>query len=107
MDDKDCLIFLAMDSEGSPIGQARFEINGDEALISISVRKEFRDRGYGSRIIEFASKKIFEVSDIHKIDSYIRIENKLSKSAFMNAGYKEIGLTTIKGHLALHLTLTK
>jgi UDP-2,4-diacetamido-2,4,6-trideoxy-beta-L-altropyranose hydrolase len=107
MADKDCLIFLAADSEGSPIGQARFERKKDNARISVSVRKGFRDSGYGSRIIELASKKVFEVFDIQKIDSYIKIENKPSKSAFTNAGYKEIGLKTIKGHRALHLRLTK
>jgi UDP-2,4-diacetamido-2,4,6-trideoxy-beta-L-altropyranose hydrolase len=107
IEDPDCLILIAMDSKGSPIGQARFERKGDEAQISISVGKEFRDRGYGSHIIELASKKVFEVLGIHKIDCYIKIGNKLSQSAFRNAGYKEIGLKTIKGHPAIHLTLTK
>ena len=96
-----------MTSEGMPIGQARFDRMGDEIQISVSVTKEFRDRGYGSRIIELASQRAFDVADINQIDSYIRIENEASKRAFMNAGYEEMGLTTIKGHPALHLRLTE
>ena len=107
MGDQHCLIYLAMTSEGMPIGQARFDRMGDEIQISVSVTKEFRDRGYGSRIIELASQRAFDVADINQIDSYIRIENEASKRAFMNAGYEEMGLTTIKGHPALHLRLTE
>jgi UDP-2,4-diacetamido-2,4,6-trideoxy-beta-L-altropyranose hydrolase len=107
MGDRDCLILVAVDREGMSIGQVRFERKGNEARISMSVDKAFRDKGYGSRIIGLASESVFEMFDVHRIDSYIKIENKKSKSAFTNAGYKEIGLKAIKGHQALHLSLIR
>ena len=101
--DRDCLIFVAVDKQGLSIGQVRFERKEDGAQISISVEKALRDKGYGRRIIELASEKVFEMFDVHRIDCYIKIENENSKRAFTNAGYKEIGLKTINGQSAVHL----
>ena len=107
MKDPNCAIFLGINCQGTPVGQARFDKKGSEALISISIDKEFRGRGYGSSLIKLGSQKIFEVFDVCKIHSYAKIENQLSKGAFVKAGYKEIGVTKIQGHPSLHLSLTK
>jgi RimJ/RimL family protein N-acetyltransferase len=98
-----------MDSEGIPIGQARFDIlkENKEAVISVSVDRKYRGRGYGSAMIRLASQKLFYLSETNLIHAYIKQNNEASIRAFVKAGYKEAAVTVIRGHQAIHLIFQK
>lgn len=103
------LFLIAMDSIDRPIGQARFDLDkkNKEAVISVSVDRKYRGRGYGSTMIRLASQKLFHLSRINLIHAYIKKNNEASIHAFVKAGYKEAGVTEIQGHQSIHLLLQK
>jgi len=103
-----CLLLIAEDSAGVPIGQVRFDVvRKNEAVISVSVDRENRGKGFGSTIIRLASQKLCDLTEINVIHAYIKQNNEASFRAFMKAGYKESGVTMISGHQAVHLVFQK
>lgn len=104
MSDENCLILIAVGEEGQAIGQARFEKNEGDIVISVSVNSKFRGLGYGESVISKASRKALNLLDGEMIHAYIKIENETSSHAFRGAGYKDAGLTTFKGCSARHFT---
>jgi UDP-2,4-diacetamido-2,4,6-trideoxy-beta-L-altropyranose hydrolase len=107
INDGNCFFFLAVNQQSAPIGQVRFDREGEEAIISVSIAKEFRGMNYGILIIEMASRKLFEIANISQINAYIKMDNDISKRAFVSAGYKERYQLVMHGHPALQLTFTK
>lgn len=102
-----CLFYIAVDDEGTPVGQTRYDISDNEAVISVSIAKEFRGRGYGSEIIRIASEQVFNVSSVGIIHAYIKQANEASTRAFSKAGFRDAGTTTIHEHRAAHLILKR
>jgi UDP-2,4-diacetamido-2,4,6-trideoxy-beta-L-altropyranose hydrolase len=100
-------IYIAVGTQGTPIGQVRYEIRQEESMISVSLDKHYRGQGYGSVVIKKACEELFSDSDILKVHAYIRTDNKASVVAFTNAGFKDLGATMIKEHKALHFILCK
>jgi RimJ/RimL family protein N-acetyltransferase len=105
--DSFCLFFMAVNGWGTPIGQVRIDQKIQEAVLSVYVEGKYRGIGCGSKIIELASNKFFQVSDMRSIYAYVKLENEESRRAFMRAGFKFQGLTTISGCSAIHLALEK
>jgi UDP-2,4-diacetamido-2,4,6-trideoxy-beta-L-altropyranose hydrolase len=107
INDENCQFFLAVNHQGAPIGQARFESQDKEAIISTSIAKEFRGLGYGSLLIEMASRRLFEITNVSQINAYVKIDNDLSKRAFAKAGYQERQQLTIHDQPALQMIFSK
>lgn len=103
----DCAFFMADDDENNPIGQARFDIDDDSAVISVNVDKNMRGKGYGSELISIASQRCFCVSSIGKIHAYIKKSNVASLNVFKRAGYLESAEMQMKGQAAYHMTLRR
>ncbi|MCA1933573.1 MAG: GNAT family N-acetyltransferase [Calditerrivibrio sp.] len=100
--DPNCLFYILIDNNEIPSGQVRCDINGKEAVISISIDSKCRGKGYGSEAITLVSNQLFRTSDVELIHAYIKLENTGSIKAFKKAGYKEAGTTIINGHEAYH-----
>ena len=103
----DCFLYIAEEPSQVPIGQVRFELEGHDATISISLDRKFRHKGYGSMLIALASQNIFAVSKASVIHAYIKAGNFASASAFKKAGFIFQENRVIKGQRATHLILTK
>lgn len=106
LNDPSCAFFIAFNEENIPIGQVRYDITSKEAIISISVKKEYRGNNYGIVLIKTSVQKIFNCG-ILKIHAYVKPDNRKSISTFLRANFKDFGLTTIKGHEAIHLVLER
>ena len=104
--DKNCFLYMAIDEQQAPIGRVRFERHGKEAVISVVIAKNYRGMHYGTMLIEMASHKLFEITDICRINAYIKIDNDQSIRAFENAGYKAHHQVELDGHPAIELTFT-
>ncbi|RLB37248.1 MAG: N-acetyltransferase [Deltaproteobacteria bacterium] len=102
-----CQILVAIDGNERPVGQVRFDINGKEAIISVSVDRKFRGKGLGTEMIRLATQQFFNNSDVDVIHAYIKSDNKASVKAFKKAGFEFIGKTDVKGHEALHFVLQR
>jgi RimJ/RimL family protein N-acetyltransferase len=70
------------------VGQIKFEIDSDVAVISISIHQNFRGKGIASRLILDGCKKIFNArTGIKQILAYIKPKNSSSIKSFCGAGF--------------------
>lgn len=100
-----CWFYIALNRDDVPIGQIRYDLERDRAVVSISVARNFRHQGYGSTLIRLASQQLFQDSDVTMIHAYIKPENETSMRVFLKADFQDMGTTIVKGHQAIHLVL--
>ncbi len=101
--DPDCVFLIADNSSGAPIGQVRFDLNNAEAVISVSVDRRARGRGFGSELIRRASQRLHEERQVCVIHAFTKPENAASIRAFERAGYRKVGSTQVGAHPAIEL----
>ncbi len=82
-----CLIQIAENEQRQPVGQVRFDIEGNRATISISLAADFRGCGYGTALIKAATCGVLDECGVAFVDAYIREDNTASQAAFRKAGY--------------------
>ena len=80
-------IFIA-ELEDEPVAQVRFELENDEAVVSVSVSAKLRGRRYGSAILRRASREIFRSTRIERVVAFIKSSNAASQRAFGRAGFE-------------------
>ncbi|OPY75166.1 MAG: undecaprenyldiphospho-muramoylpentapeptide beta-N- acetylglucosaminyltransferase [Syntrophorhabdus sp. PtaU1.Bin153] len=81
--------YIVLNIHGEPIGQVRYSLRGNEAVISASIDAKFRGRGYGSQSIRSTVREVFERSEASVIKAYIKAENTRSVRSFAKAGFRE------------------
>ncbi len=100
LNDKDCL-FLVAEADGKFLGQARFDINGNEAQISISVKK-YRGLGIGKILIQRAVDFLrLKNPEVLYVKSYIKEGNISSVKLFNRANFQFVQSMIFKGQNAL------
>ena len=80
--DPACAFFIAIDHRQTPVGQVRFDQEGSDAVISVSVDRKFRGRGTGAAVISLACRQLFKETGARLIHAYIKPENAASTGAF-------------------------
>lgn len=100
-------ILIATDLDGSPVGEVRFSLQGDEAEISVILDPHYRGKGMGRYLINSGARYLFETTGILRIHSYIKCENKISWKAFLSAGFRSVGTTEIRDMTVLHLLFSR
>ncbi len=71
-----------------PIGQMRFDIDGECAEISITIGKKYRGRGYGSEAIRQGTRLFFQENiGVKSIIAQIKNINEISIRSFIRAGF--------------------
>ncbi|MBN1637370.1 MAG: UDP-2,4-diacetamido-2,4,6-trideoxy-beta-L-altropyranose hydrolase, partial [Ignavibacteriales bacterium] len=86
--DENYIILLAKDKNDIFIGQVKFELHNDNAIISISICKNYRGKGFAKKMLEKSCGYIFEnYNNINEINAYIRPENISSKKSFEGVGF--------------------
>ena len=99
INDNNCLMYVLLVNT-IPAGQVRFDVEGEEAVISISLDKDFRGRSIGCRGIKLLSNEAIKKNKIKKIVALIKPENKTSIKAFTGAGYALERVTKYRGQKA-------
>ncbi len=97
LQDPSCALFVALDREGAPIGQVRFDRQEDQAIISVSIAAAFRGRGYGARVIRQAVREVFARWPVQTVRACIREENQASLRTFLKAGFTPLEMTEVRG----------
>jgi len=109
--DIDCRMYIAeditADGHPAPVGQVRFERKGQQAVISVSLDRQFRARGHGARIIELACRAYLAATDTQIINAYIKADNAASLAAFKKAGFASGKGTSVANQPAHHLFLAR
>ena len=102
LQDSNCLLLICSDDKGKSLGLVRFDLAGDEAIISINLDPNMRGQGLAGFIIIRTIDELFKRCNISKVSAFIKPQNHRSAKAFERAGFSEIGPTTIKGIKARH-----
>jgi RimJ/RimL family protein N-acetyltransferase len=84
---EDYIFLLAFDKKNNFMGQVRFDVNKNDAVISISIVNKFRGKGFSKKILKKACAKIFSEKDITTITAYILPDNIASINGFKSAGF--------------------
>ena len=79
-------IFIVL-NEGKPAGQIRFDLNGRDAEISISIKKEIRGKGAARQALAEIIKIIREEKKADTITAQIHKDNAASKKLFEGSGF--------------------
>lgn len=99
--------YIFVEGPDNLMGQARFLIEQNEAVISVLLDPKYHGLHLGSVLIKTASEKFFEETKIHRISAYIKIDNEASIKSFTRAGYRIAKRVIINEQKAYHLTREK
>ncbi len=111
MRDPDCRILIAENERGEPFGQLRVdwrsrEIDDEDGDVDVSISREYRGGGWGSRMIRLGAAAMFAERGT-RLHAFIKHENQASCRAFESAGFKRLGEEVESGHRAVHYVLSK
>jgi UDP-2,4-diacetamido-2,4,6-trideoxy-beta-L-altropyranose hydrolase len=104
--DANCRFFIAAYGEEA-LGQVRYDLDGDDAIVSIGLAPEQRGRGWGPRILRTSATQLFAQTPVRRIIAYIKPENIASQRAFERAGYRLVRQETVRGKRALRYECSK
>jgi spore coat polysaccharide biosynthesis protein SpsF len=93
-------LWIADTADGQPLGQIRFDGDGGQAILSVSIDRHFRGQGYGSRLIAEGCRRVFRNAAVERIMAYVKPENLASQSALARAGFLPVESTTCRGEPA-------
>ena len=99
--------YVYVDWRGLPLGQVRFDTDGNKAEIGVTIDPLFRCRGHGAEAIRLASGRLFGETEVTRIYAHIKQGNTASIHAFTRAGYKKAGVKMMKGQQAIQMILEK
>lgn len=94
LDSPNCVIFIGMDSQDIPVGQVRFDIQGREAEIDISVDGKRRGGGFGRWLVEAGTRLFFSCAPAQAVRAVIKKSNVPSQQIFKKSGFSFVGETT-------------
>ena len=101
-----CFFYVGADHDRL-VGQIRFDLNGPEATLSISLSREARGHGYGPALIVRGSQQFFADSNATLIRAYVNLENTVSLRAFEKAGYAPAENTLVQEKLHRQFVLKR
>lgn len=108
IEDKNYLFLLAFDKNEKFIGQVRFQIEADSAVISISITKDFRGKGFSKKMLIDGCAKLFsEHNSVKNIIAYILPGNHASVKSFLSAGFEYKENSTINDEVFSKYILTR
>ncbi len=105
--DPNCVFYLVLNEADVPLGQVRFDVDGTEATISISLDAKYRGHGYGSQLITLATQKLFQTSQVQLVHAYIKEGNQASVRAFYKSKFLEDKISFVHDQQAKHLILNR
>lgn len=72
------------------VGQVRFDKEGDESVVSVSLSASYRGMGLASVLLVRALSVYREMEkDVSRVLAYVKVENIASQHAFVRAGFRE------------------
>ena len=107
LNDPDHLFFILINDEEKEVGQIRYSIEGERAVVSCSVAPDYRNLGYGSEGLRIGTKKLFHERQVQKIDAFVKVDNLISLKTFQKVGFKKIADCFVNGMKSHHLVLLR
>ena len=92
-------IWLMMNG-GVPVGQVRYERQGDCAEISVSIDPAHRGEGLGTAILRASAPRACRELDVREVRGLVKLTNVGSLVAFERAGFRRAEDTAVSGEPA-------
>lgn len=89
--DRKIVFYVIKTKKNRFVGQVRFNLVENtrfDYIVNISLIKDFRGKGLGSKVLKIAIKKIKNDFDAHRIFAYIKDNNKASIKCFLKNDFK-------------------
>lgn len=105
--DLNTLYLIIQTRDNVSVGQVRFDIDGNDATISILIDPKYRGRNIGMQAIHISAERLFGSTGVNQVHAYIKTSSTTSCKAFRKAGfcYRE---TLKRGHeKAYHMILIR
>ncbi len=84
--DKNCKMYLCL-CENGYIGQVRLEVLEKTGIISYSICKDFRGKGYSYDILTLLENEIKSIENINYLEGKVKYDNQASQKVFIKLGY--------------------
>lgn len=104
MNDSNCHLYVIMDQNSEPVGQVRFVREEGRSVVSISIAKGKRGRGYGKEGLLSALKIFSRETGVKQVVAYVRPNNSSSIRMFEKAGFLNQGPHVVEGQDTLALS---
>jgi UDP-2,4-diacetamido-2,4,6-trideoxy-beta-L-altropyranose hydrolase len=102
--DPNCRMFMVVDSDDLPVGQLRFEMDGErQAEIDVSIVRERRGRSYAAEALRLSFPILTRSTACARLIARVRHENAASIRAFEKAGFDHAGRESVGGVEAVRL----
>jgi UDP-2,4-diacetamido-2,4,6-trideoxy-beta-L-altropyranose hydrolase len=92
-------IWILME-DGVPVGQVRYDRNGESADISVSIDDRFRGRGLGTAILRMSAPRACRDLGVSELRGMVKLDNAASMAAFVRAGFRRGADSVINGERA-------
>ncbi|MFP3938696.1 MAG: UDP-2,4-diacetamido-2,4,6-trideoxy-beta-L-altropyranose hydrolase [Acidobacteriota bacterium] len=100
-------IYVALDGAGEPVGQIRFEVEGETANVDVSVEPAARGGGLGTGLIRAGCERFFRERGTQRVRARVKVGNRASLGAFRRAGFASLGTGTHRGQTTETFELVK
>ena len=107
MADPKALLYTVTNQGGLPMGEVRYQVNGERAVLSIGLGAHFRGCGWGQKILAVATERFFQDSAVEFIDAYVKPTNDPSLKLFAGAGFLRFPSAVVEGQEAIHFVLDR
>jgi UDP-2,4-diacetamido-2,4,6-trideoxy-beta-L-altropyranose hydrolase len=102
------LFYVVYDVNDIFIGQIRFHVQHDSAVISLSIVESFRGKKLALPLLADVIQLIFTTRpDIKQLVAYIKPDNQASLHLFIKTGFREMGSKQVHHTLVKRLILEK
>ncbi|MCK5779841.1 MAG: GNAT family N-acetyltransferase [Psychrilyobacter sp.] len=84
------IIYVLKDLKEKILGQVRYEIDGEVAIVNIFLDKNIRGEGYSEEFLNKTLEELkFEKHEVKIVIANILEENEISKKIFLHLGFEE------------------
>lgn len=100
--DPAAVFHIGEDTTGKSVGQTRYALEGNRAVLSINVDPALKGQGWGRELLYFSTRTLFRERNVEAIDAFVQPSNTSSLRLFEQAGFESAGNCEIHGRVAVH-----
>jgi RimJ/RimL family protein N-acetyltransferase len=100
----DCRLWM-LERDGEPVGQVRYDSDGDAAEIGLSVAAAHRGQGLGKTLLALSVERACAELEVARLVAFVMPHNCASIRAFETNGFRRVETTTRAGHPCLQFDL--
>lgn len=100
--DPSSVLYVVTTATGESVGEVRYQIEGNRAVVSLCLGRDFRGQGYSEPALGLSMEDLQRLKGAISIDAYVKPGNNASLRMFERAGFRLLGLKENAGRTAVH-----